>query len=70
MRTIGFITIIMGFLGLIGVAGADDYNQVCRAAADCEAADPMDTFELFSWMVTCMSIMLVGSVLVWVSRDD
>lgn len=70
MRTTGFITIFVGFLVLIGTAGADDFNQVCRAAADCVAEDPMTAFELFIRMVAGVTMMAVGSLLVWVTHND
>jgi hypothetical protein len=46
MKTISAIVAAVGFLFIIGTAGADDFYHECLAAADCVPGEPMSLAEM------------------------
>ena len=68
MNIFGGIIFGLGILVLASVAGASDFYEECRAAADCVAGEEPSTF----WAVikSFIGLMLMGlGVLVLTSED-
>jgi hypothetical protein len=61
MKTIGYITAIVGFLLIIGTVGNSDYYDQCKAAADCVAGEPQSAVSVFLHLVAGVVLMAIGS---------
>jgi hypothetical protein len=60
MKTFSAIVAAVGFLVLIGTAGADDFYHECLAAADCVAGEPMSGTELTLKMLLGVVLFAAG----------
>ena len=62
MKTLGYITAIVGFFLIIGTAGNSDYYDQCKAAADCVAGAPQSGVSVFLQLVAGVVLMGVGAM--------
>ena len=53
--------IVVGFIVLLGTAGSSDYNEECRAAADCIAEAPISDLNMFLRLLGAASLMIIGA---------
>ena len=61
MKIFGGIALGLGFLIIAGTAGASDFYEQCRAAADCVAGPaPMSDLEMTARLVIGLIMMVTG----------